>query len=314
MKKVFKNNRIIVGLCGVLLAAGVCIGTNHYMISDSAGSVAAESQKTDPLTRHAAAAEQDFDILEEEQESDNSPGWHTETQGSKTYKYYNNSAGNRLKGYRKIKKEYYFFSQKSGYAVCNGWKYVRIKGKKYKLYFDKKGRRSDPTKKLGSKARYQIRVSLRDNMVTIYAKDGAKGFIIPVKAMVCSVGMSGHTTRKGTYSLSRSGRWHVLRYNSNGQYATRYSGPYMFHSVTYDRLGNHYSLQAAEYRKLGKAASHGCIRLQVEDAKWIYDHAPQSTTTIRDKFSKGPFQKPKAKKIKKSKRGYYDPTDRTVAK
>ena len=119
-----------------------------YMISDSAGSVAAESQKADPLTRLAAAAEQDFDILEEEQESDNSPGWHTETQGSKTYKYYNNSAGNRLKGYRKIKKDYYFFSQKSGYAVCNVWKYVRIKGKKYKLYFDKKGRRSDPTKKI----------------------------------------------------------------------------------------------------------------------------------------------------------------------
>ena len=131
MKKVFKNNRIIVGLCGVLLAVGVCIGTNHYMISDSAGNVAAESQKADPLTRLAAAAEQDLDILEEEQESDNSPGWHTETQGSKTYKYYNNSAGNRLKGYRKIKKDYYFFSQKSGYAVCNGWKYVRIKGKKY---------------------------------------------------------------------------------------------------------------------------------------------------------------------------------------
>ena len=203
MKKVFKNNRIIVGLCGVLLAAGVCIGTNHYMISDSAGSVAAESQKADPLTRLAAAAEQDFDILEEEQESDNSPGWHTETQGSKTYKYYNNSAGNRLKGYRKIKKDYYFFSQKSGYAVCNGWKYVRIKGKKYKLYFDKKGRRSDPTKKLGSKARYQIRVSLRDNMVTIYAKDGAKGFIIPVKAMVQNVrehGLPCHVSfTAGTY-------------------------------------------------------------------------------------------------------------------
>lgn len=66
--------------------------------------MAAESQKADPLTRLAAAAEQDLDILEEEQESDNSPGWHTETQGSKTYKYYNNSAGNRLKGYRKIKK------------------------------------------------------------------------------------------------------------------------------------------------------------------------------------------------------------------
>lgn len=50
-----------------------------------------------------------------------------------------------------------------------------IKGKKYKLYFDKKGRRSDPTKKLGSKARYQIRVSLRIIWITIYAKDGGKG-------------------------------------------------------------------------------------------------------------------------------------------
>ena len=108
-----------------------------------------------------------------------------------------------MKGYCKIKKDYYFFSQKSGYAVCNGWKYVRVKGKKYKLYFDKKGRRSDPTKKLGSKARYQIRVSLRDNMVTIYAKDGAKGFIIPVKAMVQNVrehGLPCHVSfTAGTY-------------------------------------------------------------------------------------------------------------------
>jgi len=124
LKKVFKNNRIIVGLCGVLLAAGVCIGTNHYMISDSAGSVAAESQKADPLTRLAAAAEQDFDILEEEQESDNSPGWHTETQGSKTYKYYNNSAGNRLKGYRKIKKDYYLAKRAVMLYVMVGNMYV----------------------------------------------------------------------------------------------------------------------------------------------------------------------------------------------
>ena len=56
MKKVFKNNRIIVGLCSVLLAAGVCIGTNHYMISDRSPYLAAESQMADPLRRLAAAA------------------------------------------------------------------------------------------------------------------------------------------------------------------------------------------------------------------------------------------------------------------
>ena len=228
-------------------------------------------------------------------------------------KYYINSKGKRLKGYHKIKGSYYYFSKKTSYAVRNTWKYVSIKGKKYKVYFGKSGKQvADPSKILGKNARYRIYVSLQDNMVMIYAKDGAKGYTIPVKAMICSVGMPGHGTRTGTYSLSRAGAWHVLRYNSNGQYATRYSGPYLFHSVTYDRLGDKYSLQKKEFNKLGKAASHGCIRLQVADAKWIYDHAYQCTATIQNKVSKGPFRKPKAAKIKKSSRGYYDPTDISI--
>lgn len=241
---------------------------------------------------------------------DEKPGWHKA--GTKR-KYYINKKGKRLKGYQKIKDNYYFFSKKTSYAVTNTWKYVKIKGHKYKVYFGKNGKQvKDVSKILGTKARYRVYVSLKDNMVTIYAKDGKKGYTIPVKAMVCSVGMPGHATRKGTYSLRPSGRWHVLRYNSVGQYATRYSGPYMFHSVTYDRYGNHYSLQTKEYKKLGKAASHGCIRLQVEDAKWIYEHAYQCVATIQNKVSKGPFTKPKAKKMGKSARGCYDPTDSTI--
>lgn len=234
-------------------------------------------------------------------------GWHKV--GAKR-KYYVNKKGKRLKGYQKINGEYYYFNKKTSYAVRNQWKYVKIKGHKYKVYFGKSGRQvKDVSKILGKKARYRIYVSIKDNMVMIYAKDGNKGYTIPVKAMVCSTGMPGHGTRKGTYSLRPSGRWHALRYNSNGQYATRYSGPYMFHSVTYDRLGNHYSLQAGEYKKLGKAASHGCIRLQVEDAKWIYEHAYRSVAVIRQKVGKGPFTKPKAKKMRKNARGCYDPTD-----
>ncbi|MCH5268952.1 MAG: L,D-transpeptidase family protein [Lachnospiraceae bacterium] len=239
-----------------------------------------------------------------------SKGWHKD---SSKKKYYVNKKGKRLRGYKKISGTYYYFNEKTTYAVRNKWKYVKIKGKKYKVYFGNNGKQvKDPSTVLGSDARYYIYVSLKDNMVTIYAKDGDKGYIIPVKAMVCSVGMRGHETRMGTYSLRPTGRWHVLRYNSNGQYATRYSGPYMFHSVTYDRLGDRYSLQVAEYKKLGKAASHGCIRLQVADAKWIYDHAYRSTVTIQEKVAKGPFRKPKPKKVKKSAAGYYDPTDPSV--
>lgn len=233
---------------------------------------------------------------------------------SSTKKYYLSKKGKALTGYRKIGSSYYYFDKKTTYAVCKKWKYVTLKGKKYKLYFEKNGKQvQDPSKILGKSARYQINVSLKDNMITIFAKDGNKGYTIPVKAMICSVGKPGHLSRTGTYSLTRAGRWHPLRYNSNGQYATRYSGPYLFHSVTYDKLGNKYSLQKKEFNKLGKAASHGCIRLQVKDAKWIYDHAYQCTAVIKTKISMKPFTKPKAAKVKKSTKGYYDPTDPTIA-
>ena len=96
-------------------------------------------------------------------------------------KYYINSKGKRLKGYHKIKGSYYYFSKKTSYAVRNTWKYVSIKGKKYKVYFGKSGKQvADPSKILGKNARYRIYVSLQDNMVMIYAKDGAKGYTIPV--------------------------------------------------------------------------------------------------------------------------------------
>ncbi|HAH78565.1 MAG TPA: L,D-transpeptidase, partial [Ruminococcaceae bacterium] len=32
--------------------------------------------------------------------------------------------------------------------------------------------------------------------------------------------------------------------------------------------------------KLGEPASHGCIRLPVEDAKWIYDNIPEGTKVV----------------------------------
>ena len=51
-------------------------------------------------------------------------------------------------------------------------------------------------------------------------------------------------------------------------------GEYLFHSVPTDRNGK---FIVTEARKLGHKASHGCIRLTVADARWIYEHIPYGT-------------------------------------
>lgn len=239
-------------------------------------------------------------------------GWNKTAKGKK---YYILKNGKRAKGYKTIDGDSYYFNNK-GYAITKQWKYVKLYGKNYKLYFSKNGKRKlDVSSQLKSNTSFRIEVNLSKNMVIIYAKDGNKGYTIPVKAMVCSTGMPGHRTITGNYyHLSRTGSWHVLRYNSTGQYCTRISGPYLFHSVVYNRYGDKYSLNKAEYKKLGKSASHGCIRLQVKDAKWIYDHAGNCHVSLYyNNKAKYPLAKPKAEKIgKTASKHYYDPTDPKV--
>jgi hypothetical protein len=62
---------------------------------------------------------------------------------------------------------------------------------------------------------------------------------------------------------------------------------------------------------LGSTASHGCVRLNVADAKWIYDNCKSGTkVTIYDSSDPGPLGKPSTIKISSSSpyRGW-DPTD-----
>ena len=44
--------------------------------------------------------------------------------------------------------------------------------------------------------------------------------------------------------------------------------------------------QKEEYDKLGTPASHGCIRVCVADAKWVYEHCDGAPILIFD----GPYQ------------------------
>ena len=158
-------------------------------------------------------------------------------------------------------------------------------------------------------APYQLKVNRKQNIVIAYSKDADGKYTVPAKAMVCSVGTDG-LTPTGTYNTSDRYAWRLLSGNVYGQYATRISGPYLFHSVPYNTQQKD-DLEYEEYNKLGQAASLGCIRLSVEDAKWIYDNCPKGTTVvIYDSDAKEPLAKPTPIHIDRqdSRRGW-DPTD-----
>lgn len=156
---------------------------------------------------------------------------------------------------------------------------------------------------------YLIKVNRLQNTITVYTRDENGEYNIPYKAFVCSVGQKGTETVLGTFRTKEKYRWKALMGDVWGQYSTRIVGGILFHSVYYYENGNPATLANREYNKLGSAASHGCIRLTVESAKWIYDNCPVGTTVIiyDDKTSPGPLGKPEAIRLPNAVR--WDPTD-----
>ena len=120
---------------------------------------------------------------------------------------------------------------------------------------------------------WNIYVSIADQRVSVY-RDG-----VLEKSMVCSTGIPGtdDATPLGDYVLNESGakrgKWF---YSEKVHEGARYwvgfiGGTYLFHSIPMDKNGN---VIEAEARKLGTPASHGCIRLSVDNARWFYETVP----------------------------------------
>ena len=155
---------------------------------------------------------------------------------------------------------------------------------------------------------FYIKVNRAANTVTIYEKkaDGTAG--TPLKAMVCS---TGPATPLGTYNTFNRSAWRSLFGGVYGQYATDITGDILFHSVPYYSASKN-NLEYLEYNKLGTAASMGCVRLCVRDAKWIFENCAIGTTVefYDDAEEPGPLGKPEPITIDTASadRGW-DPTD-----
>ena len=216
--------------------------------------------------------------------------------------YYINSDGSRVcNNWKKVNGKWYYFEADG--SMVTGWKRIG----EYKYYFNGSGAMvQDLDSVIGRQSSYYITVNRAKCQVMVYAKSETGKYDIPVKTFVCSVGMPSTPTPTGTFTTPAKYRWHTLMGPSYGQYCTRIVGGVLFHSVAGSNMTSH-NLSAGNYNMLGQPASHGCVRLCVRDAKWIYDNCALGTTVTISDTAATPFDKPTSIKIPASQN--WDPTD-----
>ena len=216
--------------------------------------------------------------------------------------YYINSDGSRVcNNWKRVNGKWYYFEADG--SMVTGWK--RIGG--YKYYFNGSGAMvQDLDSVIGRQSSYYITVNRAKCQVMVYAKSETGRYDIPVKTFVCSVGLPSTPTPTGTFTTPAKYRWHTLMGPSYGQYCTRIVGGVLFHSVAGSNMTSH-NLSAGNYNMLGQPASHGCVRLCVRDAKWIYDNCALGTTVTISDTAAMQFDKPTSIKIPASQN--WDPTD-----
>lgn len=143
-------------------------------------------------------------------------------------------------------------------------------------------RNTDPEK-------YYILLDLKNQIVTVFEKDDDGEYTKVVRRFVCTSGRTeldpldpedeGTPTPSGIWKIGgreRFGEFTAFK-GTFAQYWTQIVGGVYFHSIMYDKRDVN-TLQGGAFHRLGGKGSHGCVRLYVEDAKWLYYYACPGTT------------------------------------
>ena len=137
---------------------------------------------------------------------------------------------------------------------------------------------------------FYIVVDVTNQVVHVYGRDAQGDYTVVVREMLCSTGTTANPSPVGDWVLNgRKARWCKFpKWGDYAQWWTRINSDVAFHSVIYNTVST-MDLSVKSYNRLGSRASHGCIRLLVSDAKWIYDNIPAGVTvTITEKLPKDP--------------------------
>ena len=201
-------------------------------------------------------------------------------------KYYFDANGNVLTGWKKYGAYYYYFRGKTGREYTDNRPYI---GSLYGLTTGKYNNQTRPN------CPYYYTIDTSRCVVTWYTKyPGTNDFNVPVVAFLCSPGKSSTPTDSGARMTGYIKRWIPLMGPSWGQYGTECktytinpgTGAYgyintgeYFHSIACGSA-NTSNLNPNTYNLLGTKQSHGCIRLGVRNAYWIFNFVDAGTTGV----------------------------------
>ncbi|MCR1952942.1 L,D-transpeptidase family protein [Clostridium sp. DSM 100503] len=130
------------------------------------------------------------------------------------------------------------------------------------------------TLSISSKTNYFVYLNLDEQKTYVY--EGSTNNWDLVKEFDCSTGLPGKETPKGIFAVTHRGEWFFSdEFGQGGKYWVQFMGDYLFHSLPFDETQS-----VILDDTLGTPASHGCIRLNVEDAKWLYDNVANDTKII----------------------------------
>jgi peptidoglycan hydrolase-like protein with peptidoglycan-binding domain len=128
---------------------------------------------------------------------------------------------------------------------------------------------------VGMLTEYRLNISLEDQRVYVYKLGDDKQYSL-VETFVCSTGYYGPTPTGVFTTTGPARRWHFFKeFNIWAQYAYSIEGDILFHSVLFKNRGG--KPTSGSVWALGQKASHGCVRLSVQNAKWVYEHCKRGT-------------------------------------
>ena len=124
---------------------------------------------------------------------------------------------------------------------------------------------------------YKLVINEYWQFAAVFARDENGEYTIPVRYMIVTTGAYDTPSPKGTFQMDDNYvRFGLFSVGVYGQYWRQITRSIYTHSLLYlHRNANSYT---DSYSKLGRRGSHGCVRMLVPDARWVYYHLAPGTT------------------------------------